>query len=147
MKTLENKGFSGGPTGARSRDLRIKRPHGQGPRNTVKTGPACTPVTCTEPTANQLSEKPGVRRGFWPASALSQRWHDLGTPPATRGAGWLSEATAHVRRHYPGDGLTESILYALHRVGFDLPPPPAEPEVVVQSDEDVFEPLRRVVGS
>jgi hypothetical protein len=26
MKSLENKAFSGGPSGARSRDLRIKRP-------------------------------------------------------------------------------------------------------------------------
>jgi hypothetical protein len=34
---------------------------------------------------------------------------------------WLAEARAHLRRHYPTDGLAESLLWALYVRGFRLP--------------------------
>lgn len=33
---------------------------------------------------------------------------------------WLEEARAHLREHYPHDGLSESVLWALYACGFDL---------------------------
>lgn len=33
---------------------------------------------------------------------------------------WLEEARAHLREHYPHDGLAESVLWALHGVGFEM---------------------------
>lgn len=44
---------------------------------------------------------------------------------------WLAVATAHLRKHYPHDGLAESCLWQLHASGFDF---------------DVLDPLRRVSG-
>lgn len=32
---------------------------------------------------------------------------------------WLAEARAHLRRHYPADGLAESCLWTLFALGFD----------------------------
>jgi len=34
---------------------------------------------------------------------------------------WLLEARAYLRVHYPADGLAESVLWALAKVGFALP--------------------------
>lgn len=33
---------------------------------------------------------------------------------------WLQEARAHLREHYPHDGLSESCLWALYAAGFGI---------------------------
>lgn len=33
---------------------------------------------------------------------------------------WLEESRAHLREHYPHDGLAESVLWALYAAGFAL---------------------------
>ena len=34
---------------------------------------------------------------------------------------WLVEAKTYLRKHYPTDGLAESLLWALYVRGFELP--------------------------
>jgi hypothetical protein len=83
MNTLEFKGLKGGPSGARSRDLRIKRPDSQGPRKALFSESECAVAGYTQPTVNQDSEKAGFARRFLPISALALRWLDGRAPRVT----------------------------------------------------------------
>lgn len=57
----QNKGICGGPSGARSRDLRIKRPRCHGARNALFSGIPCIVASYSEPPANQRVQKPPFR--------------------------------------------------------------------------------------
>ncbi len=57
MNLHENKRFSGGSSGARSRDLRIKRPHGQSALKALFYGLASLLEKGREPTVNHAFQK------------------------------------------------------------------------------------------
>lgn len=76
-------------------------------------------------------------------SALSRRWRE-DVPPVL--PAWLTEARDHVRQHYPGDGLTESVLWALHAAGFGVAETGIDfPPELDDEEDDVLAPLRKVV--
>lgn len=53
-------------------------------------------------------------------SELARRWRDGAIPSVTQRPRWLEEARAHLRKHYPHDGVAESLLYVLHGAGFGV---------------------------
>lgn len=55
-KHQENRLFMGGPSGARSRDLRIKRPHGQQEYYQAIAQPCALRVAYNSPRATHLCE-------------------------------------------------------------------------------------------
>jgi hypothetical protein len=65
MERREKSCFDSGLAGARSRDLRIKRPDNQGARKPCFSELPCTIAGYTQPTVNQLFEKAGVCRPLW----------------------------------------------------------------------------------
>lgn len=73
MKTLENKALDGGPSGARSRDLRIKRPSAESRWARVFREESVPPVTRSLPVTRlaELAEAAPYLKKHYPLDGVS----------------------------------------------------------------------------